>query len=369
MATVYGAPKLNLASANKHVPEIERKIWMIKKRFRAIIYSIPFNSLPARMLVHTISFVTKQLNLFPLIGGLSSKLSPKQITSGKVVQYKFCAMGFGCYCQNHEEDQPRNGMVASMQGAILLGPSGNAQGGHKFFTLTTGKIVIRQAWTGLPTSTAVIERVHLLAKGMPALPIFTDRAGCVIGDVEDVYLHNIEDEDAKTLVDNYNLPGVHTAEADDEIPGVDMVQEQDVGVDLNFAPANKGNVEPPLVDIPPPVNDAPVASKVPTDGGTRRSTRIRTQPKPQYIPAFSGKMYSFATMVLGTKMLDNVAYGYNQSVAFSFIQQLLVKSVLREWGDKARAAGEKEVNQLHWRDMFVPRQMSELTVEQQTKIL
>jgi hypothetical protein len=30
MATVYGAPKLNLASANKHIPEIERKIWVIK---------------------------------------------------------------------------------------------------------------------------------------------------------------------------------------------------------------------------------------------------------------------------------------------------------------------------------------------------
>jgi hypothetical protein len=88
------------------------------------------------------------------------------------------------------------------------------------------------------------------------------------------------------------------------------------------------------------------------------------QPKPQYIPAFSGKTYSFATTVLGTKMLDDVAYGCNQLVAFSFMQQFLVKSALREWGDDARAAGEKEVNQLHWRDMFIPRQMSELTTEQ-----
>ncbi len=109
-----------------------------------------------------------------------------------------------------------------------------------------------------------------------------------------------------------------------------MVQDQDVDVDLNFAPANKGNAEPPLVDIPPPVNDAPVVSEAPTDGGTRRSTQICTQPKPQYIPAFSGKTYSFATMVLGTKMLDNVAYCYNQSVVCSFMQQLLVKSALRE---------------------------------------
>jgi hypothetical protein len=136
-------------------------------------------------------------------------------------------------------------------------------------------------------------------------------------------LHNVEDKDVEALFDNSNLTGVHTAEADDEIPGVDMVQEQDVDVDLAFAPADKGNVEPPLVDIPPPVKDAPVVSKVPTGGGTRsRSTQIRMQPKPQYIPAFSGKTYSFATMVLGTKMLDDVAYGYNQSVAFSFMQQL-----------------------------------------------
>jgi hypothetical protein len=100
-------------------------------------------------------------------------------------------MGFGGYCQIHEEDQPHNGMVARTQGAILLGPSGNSQGGHKFFTLATGKVVICWAWTELPTLVAVIERVHLLAKGMPALPIFTDHAGCVISDVEDVYLHNI----------------------------------------------------------------------------------------------------------------------------------------------------------------------------------
>jgi hypothetical protein len=148
-------------------------------------------------------------------------------------------MGFGQYCQIHEEDQPRNGMVARTQGAILLGLSGNAQGGHKFFTLTTGKVVTCSAWTELPTSAAVIERVHLLAKGMLALPIFSDCAGHVIGDVNDVYLHNIEDEDAKALGDDSILPGVHTAEADDEIPGVDIVQEQHVDVDLDFAPANK----------------------------------------------------------------------------------------------------------------------------------
>ncbi len=55
---------------------------------------------------------------------------PKQIMLGKVVHYKFCAMGFGWYCQIHEEDHPRNGMVQRTQGAISLGPSGNAQRGR-----------------------------------------------------------------------------------------------------------------------------------------------------------------------------------------------------------------------------------------------
>jgi hypothetical protein len=66
----------------------------------------------------------------------------KQIMSGEVVHYNFFAMGFGRYCQIHEEDQPRNNLAARTQGAISLGPSGNAQGGHKFFTLTTGKVVV-----------------------------------------------------------------------------------------------------------------------------------------------------------------------------------------------------------------------------------
>jgi hypothetical protein len=46
------------------------------------------------------------------------------------------------------------------------------------------------------------------------------------------------------------------------------------------------------------------------------------------------------------------------------MQQLSVKSALREWGDDERTAGKKEVNQLHWRETFIPRQMLELTAEQ-----
>ena len=129
---LYGAPKLNLSSANEHVPEIERKIRVIKERVRAVRYSLPFNALPPKVLIHSVLFVTKQLNLFPVKGGVSAQFSPKQILTGEVVHYKFCSMPFGQYCQISEEDAPRNSLAARTQGAIALGPSGNVQGGHKF---------------------------------------------------------------------------------------------------------------------------------------------------------------------------------------------------------------------------------------------
>jgi len=83
----------------------------------------------------------------------------------------------------------------------------------------------------------------------------------------------------------------------------------------------------------------------------------------------TGKKYSFATTMLGARMLGNKAFECNQVVSYSFMQQLSVKAALREWGNEARAADEKETSQLHWRETFVPKRMSELTNEQLSKVL
>ncbi len=72
---------------------------------------------------------------------------------------------------------------------------------------------------------------------------------------------------------------MHTLEtvATVKIPGMDMVQgdapTEFVDNDLDFAPTNEYSVDPPLVDTPPPVNNALVVTKISTDGGVRRSTR------------------------------------------------------------------------------------------------
>jgi hypothetical protein len=157
------------------------------------------------------------------------------------------------------------------------------------------------------------------------MPVFTDRSGRVIGDVVDNDLYDNEYDNAnQPLVDDADLPGVHTDETggDFEIPGVDPVQQElqqapttpaetEPEVDLDFAPNDVGNVNPPMVLS----NDAPEAPAVAVDDGVRMSTRVRTQTKPAYIPTMTGKKYSFATTVLGGTMLGDEAYEYNQGVA------------------------------------------------------
>jgi hypothetical protein len=44
-------------------------------------------------------------------------------------------------------------------------------------------------------------------------------------------------------LESAKITGVYTAQADDKISGVNMVQEQDVDVDLDFAPADEGSTK------------------------------------------------------------------------------------------------------------------------------
>ena len=95
-----------------------------------MVYRLPVNTLPSLVLVHAVLFVTKQLNLFPVKGGISAQFSPKQIMTGEVVHYKFCSLPFGQYCQISKEETPQNSLAARTQGAIAVGPSENVQEGY-----------------------------------------------------------------------------------------------------------------------------------------------------------------------------------------------------------------------------------------------
>jgi hypothetical protein len=201
-----------------------------------VVYSLPVNALPPVVLVKLVLFVTKQLNLFPVKGGTSTQFSPKQIMTGKVVHYKFCSVPFGQYCQISEEGTPRNSLAARTQGAIAIGPSGNVQGGHKFYILQTASVVVRQDWKALSMPQSVIDRLNAKAQGQPTYPVFMDCHGNAIGDIA-VDVGHIE-----RVEPNVELPGVHLPKVGEsvKITGVYMDQEPklpepniDIGIDFD----------------------------------------------------------------------------------------------------------------------------------------
>ena len=72
-------PTINLAAANEHVPEIERRILLLKERIRTVRSSLPFNKVPSVMIVYFVLSVSKFLIYFITKGGISKTMSTRAI--------------------------------------------------------------------------------------------------------------------------------------------------------------------------------------------------------------------------------------------------------------------------------------------------
>jgi hypothetical protein len=90
------SPKLILAAKGDHVPEIERRIRVIKERCRALRHSLPFNKIPMIITMYMVLHAVRMLNFFPQKTGVSETLSPKTIISGERLDWKrHLALPFG----------------------------------------------------------------------------------------------------------------------------------------------------------------------------------------------------------------------------------------------------------------------------------
>ena len=122
----------------------------------------------------------------------------------------------------HEEDAPCNSHNPRTKGAILLGPSGNLQGGFKFMALNTEKKIVKRSLDVIPMPDTVTTRVNALVSDQPEQLIFTERRGRPISDVE---IPGVDTSNAEHI----EIPGVDASDIDVksiEIPGVDFdIQE------------------------------------------------------------------------------------------------------------------------------------------------
>jgi hypothetical protein len=103
--SMTGGPRVNLTSASEHIPEIERRIRVVKERSRSLRHSLPFNRIPKLMTIHMVFIAVKLLNHFPPKGGILDTVSPKTIMTGETLDYeKHLSLQLGQCCQVHEED-------------------------------------------------------------------------------------------------------------------------------------------------------------------------------------------------------------------------------------------------------------------------
>lgn len=149
--------KFNPASKGEHVPEVERTIRQVKERVRSFITTLPYK-VDELLVVHLVYYCVAAINSIARSG---ENESPREAFTGVKIDYaRDCKVGFGEYVQVHEDDEITNSMKPRTNGAIALGPTGNAQGSYKFLMLSTWKVVQRRTWTALPISEAVIKFIN-----------------------------------------------------------------------------------------------------------------------------------------------------------------------------------------------------------------
>ena len=111
--------RLNETSRDGHVGDIERYIQAVKECMRAIYNTLPFQKIPAQLIIEMAKTAEFWLITFPTAGVASQQMSLRTIVTGQQVDYKrHCRFQFGEYAQTHEEHN--NSMNPRTIGAVAL---------------------------------------------------------------------------------------------------------------------------------------------------------------------------------------------------------------------------------------------------------
>jgi hypothetical protein len=164
---------LNRYSREEHVPVDEQRIRTLKEQCWCICNTLPFKKLPGMLVVQMVSTCNFWLNIFLPKDGISRNINPRELINGVKTNYnKHIQAEFVQYVQVHEEHD--NTMHTRTTGAISTKTTGNAQGGHWFYSSATSRMLDRRRWTPLPMTSDVIERINILAKASQAGMNFTN---------------------------------------------------------------------------------------------------------------------------------------------------------------------------------------------------
>jgi hypothetical protein len=196
-------------------------------------------------MIHIVLNAVKMLNFFPMKGGIYDTLIPMTIMSGETLNYKkHLSLQVRQYCHMHEEHTPCNSQSPRTKGAILLGASGNLQGGYKFMALNTRKEITCQSWDVIPMPDTVIACVYALGNDQLEQLIFTNQCGCLIRDVEIPKVMDFEEEND----DDAEMPVLDTVGIGSvKLQGVDVAGQAPQTVEIDDLDILQP--DPPLIKI------------------------------------------------------------------------------------------------------------------------
>jgi hypothetical protein len=138
-------------------------------------------------------------------------------------------------------------MATCTMGAIALCPTGNAQGGHFFLSLATGRMLNCKRWTALPMPAEVIDRIHVLARrnSCPLGLTFLDPAGVALIDAD------LTDAPDDASDDEGYDPALDWDATDDEDDGDDASVDSDDATDHDDNGDDDDDGRDAAVDPPP----------------------------------------------------------------------------------------------------------------------
>jgi hypothetical protein len=243
----------NLCGADEHVPDIERYIRTTKDTIRSAYNDMPFQHIPRIMVVRLAENAIFWQNAFPHPDSVTPDHSPRFLIDGRRIDYeKHVRIPFGAYAHTHEQHD--NTMAPRTVSAICMGPTGNEQGAHYFYSVATGRIITRPHFTELPMPDDIIARVSTLGRdqGMPQTLTFANRYGHELIDAADEvdddhdpdYDPEPSDDDSSASGYSFVSSGSDASSSSDSSgsdfgPGDDLSSQSPAGVELGNPDINR----------------------------------------------------------------------------------------------------------------------------------
>jgi hypothetical protein len=341
---------------------------------------------------------------------------------GRALDYnKDCKYNFGAYVQANQDNDPTNTNLARTIDCIYLRPANNAQGGHELMNLSTGLVLSRARCWEIPVTDKVIAIVEPMAEkqGINTLKLQSrdkktffpaDWVAGVDYDAEDgSYDTDVTAPETESEDDDYDAEGYdHDDELSDE-DTYDRVSESEISdlLDEQEAPPVR------MVRTAPPMTQEEIQVETVSDddaddemddmeyyvrtGRPRRTVRkpdvltythaqvkgeqknvkfqdqerirleqchnlvAQSHPNPEMDTEYSPSM----AMIIAQNMAEINAKAKAEGASFG--QQYIYQKGVKIFKERGKAAGSKELDQLHQRNCFTPIDISEMSFHEKRK--